>query len=333
MRQKSFQQHITAGKFTLPAALLILLGGWVISLYIPTTASLPGTGSALRELLSAYLPEELPLSLGINLVLYVLIGFLLISFNNKIAIIRTRTSIHTSLFFVWSALLPILHPLQCDMLAILVLLLSLICFIAGYQHPSPMAYVYHSWLFLGLASCLTPEVLVLIPVYLIGLYQFHIFSFKNIVAGILGLVFSFLIFSFLAWSFQEMPLVTSQVALLKDLFTTYSFPAHEEWMNTLAVFHGTLLLIAIFYYWFKRAQTKIRTRDFINFILLAEIVLQATIYLKPGTLYTLLPVSLICLSFIEGHFFTTVQTKPMNVLFIVLLVTSVVLYGLILWRI
>lgn len=333
MRQKSFQQHATSSKFTLPAALLILLAGWVISLHTPSVTSLPHTGSALWKLLSTHLPAERPLSLGINLLLYLLIGFLLIPFNNKIAIIRTRASIHTSLFFFWSALLPILHPLQGESAATLILLASLLCFMAGYQHPSPMTYVYHSWLLAGFASCLIPEVLILIPIYLIGLYLFHILSFKNLVAGILGLAFSYLIFFFLAWALQEMPLVTSQLAILKELFTTYHFPPHEAWLNTLAVFHGLLLLIALFHYWFKRSQIKIRTRDFINFILLTEIALQATIYFKPGTLYTLLPVSLIGLSFIEGHFLTTVQTKLTNLLFIATLVTSIVLYGLILWRI
>ncbi len=324
---------MATSKLTLPVALLILLGGWVISLYLPFNSRFPVAETAFLKLLSGYLPNERTITLGINLVLYLLIGFLLIPFNNAVVIIRTRASIHTSLFFIWSALLPVLHPLHPDILMTFILMLSLVCLIAGYQHPHPMAYVYHAWLLLGFASFLVPEVLFLIPVYILGAYQFQILSFKSLVAGLLGLAFAYLVFCFLAWALGGWDLVVSQQVVLEKLCTEFHFPVHEDWLNVLAAYHGILWLVALFYYGFKKVQINIRTRDFIHFMLWTEVLLQGILYLKPGTLCALLPVSLICLCLIEGHLFTTVKTKLSNFFFILILVTSVVVYGLTLWRI
>lgn len=333
MRQNTFQQHVTTGRLTLPVALLILLGGWVLSLYYPFATSIPENGSPIWNKLADYLPKELPLSLGINLITYLLIGFLLIPFNNAIAVIRTRASIQTSLFFVWSAFLPVIHPLQSDTFTTILLLASLVCFMSGYQHPRPMPYIYHAWLLLGIASWLAPEVLLLIPVYIIGAYQFHILSLKSFIAGILGVLFSYLIFCILIGSMQQIPLIIAQLDTFRQLFTTYSPPHHERWMIVLMIFHATLLFVALFHYWIKNAQLKIKTRDFMNFFLTAELFLQVIIYLKPETLHTLLPISLICLSLIEGHFFTTVQNKITNLLLILTFITTIILYGLILWKV
>lgn len=332
-RPTTFQQRVTTGRLVLPVALLVLLGGWVVSLYYPQQFPLDGTASPLWLLLEGLLPVEPRLSLGINLLLYLLIGFLLIPFNNAVGIIRTKGSIQTSFFFIWSGLLPVLHPLQCDVLTTLVVLLSLLCLMAGYQKPQPMAYLYHAWLLLGFASWLAPEVLWLLPVYILGAYQFQILSLKSLAAALLGLLFAYFIFSFFLWAAQETPIIIGQFKTLETLFTQYTLPEHETWVVVLMAFHGVLWLVAVAHYWVRRAQSSIKTRDFINFILSIGLLSLLVIYLKPATLSTLLPVSLICLSLIEGHFFTTAYSKSTNLFLILMWLTSAVLYGLILWKV
>ncbi len=334
MKQNGFQHYITTGGLTLPVAMLILLGGWVLSLYFsspPLVAS--NTSSSLWKELATVIPSDPTLSLGINLLIYVAVGFLLIPFNNAIAVIRTRASIQTSFFFVWSAFLPILHPLRPDIAVTLLLLLSIFCFTAGYQAPKPTPYMYHAWLFLGLASCIMPEMLWLIPAYLIGAYLFQCLSVKSFIAGLLGLVFACIIFCVFAWSTQHTAFLGEYFDALLLLCTSYSLPTHSIWAIALMGIHGLFLLIAIFYYWVKRGQTKIKTRDFINFILMLELMIQLLMYAKPDTLYALLPVSLICLSLIQGHLMTTVYTRATNVYLLFIIFLTLILYGLILFKI
>ncbi|MBP9638011.1 MAG: hypothetical protein KBD97_06590, partial [Bacteroidaceae bacterium] len=144
MQRGLFQQQITSGRFTLPLALLCLIAGWIVSLYHPAVIRV-ATMSPFWAAADPEIPKEPHLLLGINLVLYLLIGFLLIPFNKLIAVIRIRASIQTALFFLWSALLPFLHPLQGGRFTVLLLLASLFCFVISYQHPRPMARIYHAW--------------------------------------------------------------------------------------------------------------------------------------------------------------------------------------------
>lgn len=332
MQRGFFQQQITSGRFTLPLALLCLIAGWIVSLYHPAVVKATVV-SPFWVVLDSSIPKEPHLMLGVNLVLYLFIGFLLIPFNKLIAVIRIRASIQTALFFWWSALLPFLHPLQGGSFTVLLLLASLFCLVISYQHPRPMARIYHAWLLLGFASFLTPEVLAFIPVFLIGSYLFKSFSLKSCLAGLLGFAFAYLIYGVGCWATGKEYLITQQFAYLSQFGNNYVIPAHSNWMWALLLFHGLLLIIAAVFYWVKNVQTNIKTRDHINFLLTMECVVQLLIYLKPGIISALLPVSLIILSLLEGHYFTTIQTKATNAFFISIILFSFVLYLLILWKI
>ena len=332
MQRGLFQQQITSGRFTFPLALLCLIAGWIVSLYHPAVIRV-ATMSPFWAAADPEIPKEPHLLLGINLVLYLLIGFLLIPFNKLIAVIRIRASIQTALFFLWSALLPFLHPLQGGSFTVLLLLASLFCLVISYQHPRPMARIYHAWLLLGFASLITPEVLGFIPAFLIGSYLFKSFSLKSFLAGILGLAFAYLIYGVGCWANGRDDLLTQQFNYFSQIETNYVIPVHPNWMWALILFHGLLFVVAALFYWIKSVQTNIKTRDHINFLLTMELFVQLIIYLKPDIICALLPLSLIILSLIEGHYFTTIQTKATNVFFISIIVFSFLLHLLILWKI
>ena len=107
-QKKTFQQRVVLYGRALPLMLFLLLGSWVVSLYVEPSVP-AGGGSLLQEMLTGLLPGERRLQLGAGLLLYVGIGFLLIPLNTQLVFIRARASAQTTFFFFWLALLPFLH--------------------------------------------------------------------------------------------------------------------------------------------------------------------------------------------------------------------------------
>ncbi|MGI6218267.1 MAG: hypothetical protein ACOYJE_00145 [Bacteroidaceae bacterium] len=323
--RKTFQARVVSYGRALPVVLFFMLGSWVVSLSVDVPAP-AHMGSFLWEEFNLFLPGERRISLAIGLLLYLGIGFSLIPLNNQLVVIRTRASMQTIFFFFWLALLPFLHPLLYDACPMFLLLCSLSFLMLGYQRERPMGFVYHALLCLGLASCFAPELLLLLPVYIVGACLFRMCSWRNLLAGILGVLFAYVFFTGIAWAVGKPELLFLQFASSWEQMQHYVRPDYALWFLVLVGYQLVLLLCTIPYYWLKRPKIGLRTRDFLAFFLLLELAFVAGMCLKPELLCTLLPLSLICLSFIEGHFFSFVYTKSSNVLFAFALSVPFVLY-------
>lgn len=330
MRQKkTLQQRILAHGLTLPVVLFLLLGSWVLSLVAELSVPFRSSSSWWAEL-PFRLPDDRRLLLGIGLLLYVAIGFLLIPFNNRLAVIRSRASVQTILFFFGAAFLPFLHPLHYDTFAMLLLQASLLCFLLAYQHPAPMAWVYHAMLFFGLSTCCLPGYLWLLPLYVIGFFLFRLSTLRNFLAAVLGLFFAYLLFGVLLWSVGQPGLFLVQWETCLS-FLRYTPPEHVAGSFAFLAYQAVLFLIPAGYYWIKRPQIAVRTSTLLHFFLLTELFLCAGMYLRPDMIGALAPLSLIGSSFVSGHYFTTVSTKFSNVFFLFTCFSAPVVYGLIVW--
>ena len=323
-QKKTFQQRVVLYGRALPLMLFLLLGSWVVSLYVEPSVP-AGGGSLLQEMLTGLLPGERRLQLGAGLLLYVGIGFLLIPLNTQLVFIRARASAQTTFFFFWLALLPFLHASLYALCPLFFFLLSLFCLTAAYQDPRPMSLVYHALLCLGLAVCFAPELLLLLPAYAVGAGLFRICTWRNLLAGVLGLLFAAVLFTAVAWSLGEPLLLFGQ---FDRFFAQVLLPCSGRpwWALGLVCYQALLLLATLLTYWLKRPKTGVRAHDFLNFFFLVELLLLAGMGLRPEFLPVLLPLSLVCLSFVEGYFFTSVYTKGTNVLFALGLFVPVVLY-------
>lgn len=313
----------------LPVVLFFMLGCWVVSLSVDIP-SWPGMGSFLWEDMGLSLPGGRRILLAMGLLLYLTIGFSLIPLNNRLVIIRTRASVQTLFFFFWLALLPFLHPLVYDVCPMFLMLCSLSFFMVAYQHERPMGLVYHAMLCLGLASCFDPGLLFLLPVYGVGALLFRIGSWRSLLAGVLGLLFAYVFFTGVAWAVGNPWLLFRQFSSFAGKLHGFCLPAHAPWFLILAGYQLVLLLCTMPYYWLKKPKISMRTRDFLNFFSLLELAFLAGMCLKPVLLGMLLPLSLVCLSFIGGHFFSFVHTKSSNVLFIFAFSVPFLLYAILL---
>ena len=102
MRNKRLQGLVTAGRWTLPAAIFICTLCWVLtSALLPELTMTAGEegGSVLwqsaRTLLLPAWAEHL-----VSFLIYAAIGYFLIELNNRFSIIRMRASVQTAIYFL-----------------------------------------------------------------------------------------------------------------------------------------------------------------------------------------------------------------------------------------
>lgn len=99
MRSQRFQNRVTAGRFTLPAAILISVACWILSaILLPDLEIRKGNYPLWDIFYSSCIPTW-----GTRLfsfILYSVIGYFLIGLNNAFAIIRMRASVQTAIYFL-----------------------------------------------------------------------------------------------------------------------------------------------------------------------------------------------------------------------------------------
>ena len=153
MSLKNFQLRVTSGHFTLPAAILISLCCWLLAALLQPNVSTDAT-----PLFHSSTDASLALTdrLG-SFLLYAVIGYFLIEINNRFAIIRMRASVQTSIYFLLASVCPGMHLLYAGDVASAALLVALFFLFDSYQHPYPAGRLFHSFVFLGVASLFLPK--------------------------------------------------------------------------------------------------------------------------------------------------------------------------------
>ena len=113
MKSKRLQGLVTAGRWTLPAAIFICTLCWVLtSALLPELTMTAGEegGSVLwqsaRTLLLPAWAEHL-----VSFLIYAAIGYFLIELNNRFSIIRMRASVQTAIYFLLVTVCPEMHLL------------------------------------------------------------------------------------------------------------------------------------------------------------------------------------------------------------------------------
>lgn len=119
MKSKRLQGLVTAGRWTLPAAIFICTLCWVLtSALLPELTMTAGEegGSVLwqsaRTLLLPAWAEHL-----VSFLIYAAIGYFLIELNNRFSIIRMRASVQTAIYFLLVTVCPEMHLLYAGNVA------------------------------------------------------------------------------------------------------------------------------------------------------------------------------------------------------------------------
>lgn len=327
--RKRIQQKITTGKFVLPVVILLSTFIWLGVCFIKPIAVFSQSSSPVWQLLEPFFLGK-TVSLLINFFLYACIGYLLIELNNAFTIIRLRASIQTSLFFIVVCACPELYSLQMGSVSALCMVASTYFLFQSYQHARPSGVIFYSWMFLGLGSLMFPQLLFLIPLYLIGAYNFQSLNAKSFFAGLIGLMAPFWFLLGYAFSFNQMGMFYHPFKEL-GTFMPVNILVLKGWQIVTLSYISLAFIVAVTHSIINGWQDKIRTRAYINFFSLMGVCLIALIILQPQHFIKIFPLLLVCYSFLAGHFFALTRSRGSNIFFIFSVIGLIALLTYNLW--
>ncbi len=144
MYEHNFRTRITTGTFTFPVAALLTAALWILSA-----------------------PNHIDTYVG--LALAALATYLIVELNNRNSLLRLRSRMMGVVFLSFSAACPFFFAYSEDFLPVLALLLAYFPLFASYQQRQSAGWVFHAALCIGLGSLFYPPLLLLLPVFLLGM--------------------------------------------------------------------------------------------------------------------------------------------------------------------
>ena len=188
MKSKRLQGLVTAGRWTLPAAIFICTLCWVLtSALLPELTMTAGEegGSVLwqsaRTLLLPAWAEHL-----VSFLIYAAIGYFLIELNNRFSIIRMRASVQTAIYFLLVTVCPEMHLLYAGNVAAIAFLFSIYFLFKSYQQSQASGYLFYSFLFIGAGSILFPQLTFFSVLWLFEAHRFQSLTFRSFCGALVG---------------------------------------------------------------------------------------------------------------------------------------------------
>lgn len=233
MRNKRLQGLVTAGRWTLPAAIFICTLCWVLtSVLLPELTMTAGEegGSVLwqsaRTLLLPAWAEHL-----VSFLIYAAIGYFLIELNNRFSIIRMRASVQTAIYFLLVTVCPEMHLLYAGNVAAITFLFSIYFLFKSYQQAQASGYLFYSFLFIGAGSILFPQLTFFSVLWLFEAHRFQSLTFRSFCGALIGWTMPYWMlfghaFSMIRWSCS---IILSKSWPLLGTYSTYRYSSRGNW--------------------------------------------------------------------------------------------------------
>lgn len=304
MRENRFQISVATGRMTLPVVILFCLLVWIVSL------------DSWKDIFT--------------LVITALTGYLMIETNTTFTLIRTRTTLPVCIYWSLFATLVFLHPFEWSNFTPLAFLLAVIHLFRSYESSHASSSLFHAFFFLALGSLAFPELLYFTPLFLASTFSFRSLNPKSFFACLLGIAAPYwILFGYAYWN-EDLSLVASS---WQELFHFQSID-YECWSLSYWISWGficLLQLVSSIHYFQVSYQDKTRTRVYMSFWVFATHWTTVIALLQPQHLQPLLPVQLICTSFLAAHLFTLTRNRFSSVFFIVTFIGIILLTAYNLW--
>ena len=266
----------------------------------------------------------------LSFLLYGIIGYFLIELNNAFAIIRMRASVQTAIYFLLISVCPALHQLYAGDIASVAFLISLFFLFKGYQHPRPASILFYSFLFIGAGSLFFPQLTLFIPLFWIGAHSFQALTPKSFFGSLVGWSLPYWFLLGHAYFYDEIELFYQPFIELGTFqpVTLQDFPLWE--IATLGYLF-VMFTVSSVHCLVAGYEDKIRTRSYLHFLIFLSFCIFGYILLQPAQTAHLLPLLLIGVSILTGHFVVLTNSRASNVFFICALVGLVLLFGFNVW--
>lgn len=317
MAKRRLQYKVATGKFTLPVSIMMSIILGAAFFFLRPVAAVDDT-YPFRVILLEFLSDDW-MGYLLTSLCYGFIGYLLIEFNNAYTIIRMRTSLQTSIYCWLILSYPSLFLQNLGCILSLCLGLSLYFLFRSYQKIQPVGTVFHAMLFLGLASLLFPQILFLYPIFLLGIYNFKALTLRTFFAGFIGLSVPYWFLLGHAFYYGQMSLFYAPFKDLIDFIPVFSTQLQLPFVLFASIVI-LLLIVSSLHYALTSYEDKIRSRAYLNFLILLGFVIILLGVLQMQYAYVWLQMLLPIVALLAGHLFALSRTWFSNLYFILSLI-------------
>ena len=258
------------------------------------------------------------------------IGYLLIQMNNTFGLVRVRASVQTSIYLLLIAACPPLQQLCPGDIATLFFVVAIYLLFSTYQRMRSSGYLFHAFLFVGISSLIFPQITLLTPILLIGVFTFQSLNIRSFFAAIIGWSFPYWFLFGHAYFYDNMELFYGPFVELAT-FYPIDFTAFKGWELAMLGYSFVLFLVSSIHCFVQSYKDKIRTRVYLRFFILLNVCIYILIALQPIHCMNLLPLLLIGVSILTSHMFVLTNSKAWNVFFISTIIGLILLFSYNLW--
>ena len=270
----------------------------------------------------------------IGWVLCALTAYICLETNGVQQIIRIRTRMMASVWLVLASCLAFMHPLDTPAISAVCMAMSYYLLFRCYQLYDSVAWIFHSFLFLGIGSLFSAIMLpmgLLYYIYLIGFLRS--LTWRGFWAGIVGLILPYL--GWAAWCF-----LMDKTDSMFD-FITLHFVLHPislesltslpfSWMVSMGVVI-LLSLVSLFHYLQTKYNDKIRVRMVLYIYTIQTILLIIYLFLQPQEFQNTMALLVVSACPLIAHYFSLTRSWLSNAFFFLSLLLCGVMAYLNLW--
>jgi len=303
-KRNKIQTAIATGRFTLPVVAIIVLFIWLISM---------GPGTEV-----------------INMLLFAATGYLLIELNTTFSLIRVRTTLHVSIYWIATSVCIFLHPFNASSFIPLLFTASLFFFLNSYEHTNPAPSIFSSALFLSAASILFPYIIYYAPLLILSMISFRCMNVKSILAALIGLItpyWFFFAYTFLTDNTDIFFLPFAEITKISPM--DFSKVGLGEIVTSIVIL--SLSFICSIYYISSSYLDRIRSRASLTFIILIELWGIVLWLLYPSTTVGIMQIQILCYSLLAGHFFAVTKNRFSNIFLIITIICFIFLAVFNIW--
>lgn len=330
---KLLQTRITSGRWTLPVVVMLFALTWGLTSWSLSSATdVPDVqqGTQLWQTICGWLPCEWMERL-IGFLIYIGIGYLLIGLNNRFAIVRLRASIQTTIFLILITACPMLYLLNLGSVAALALTVSFFFLFNSYQNPQGTGNLFHAFFCIGLGSVFLPQLLLLVPLCMLEVHRFGALSPRGFFAALIGVLLPYGLLLEYAFFYGRPELFYEPFRQLLTPGPFFHFEVLTSWQWVMLLILSAWFITSTVHCFTAIYEDKIQTRSYLRFFIDFSFCLLVFIVLQPQHCNNLLPLLMVSVSVLSGHFFALTHSQASNTFFIVSGAVLMLLFGYNLW--
>lgn len=250
--------------------------------------------------------------------------YMMVELTNRNALLRVRSRMVSCIFLLLSCIQSFAFDSMVGVWSQVCLIGTFILLCKSYQQKEAAGTIYYAFLLIGLASLLTVSVLVLpLVLWMVMLTQLQSFNWRTWLASVFGMVTPYWLL--LPWFVYHQDMATwwsHFEGLFQTSFQDYVLSPESV---VYGVFLTVLLIFGAAHFWQNKMDDSIRIRQFYGMFIGVSAYLLVIVFLRPDFFDVLIRIVTVCVSPLLAHFAVQKANKVTNILFFVILVSSVLI--------